>query len=340
MFILKSKSDTFEAFKTWCIEVENEKSTSLKCLRTDNGLEFLSTDFQNFCKRKGIKRHITTPSNPQQNGVIERMNMTILERVRCMLLTSGLPDKFWGEAANTAAYLINKCPSSAIEFNTPDELWNGRVADYSYLRPFGCRAYAHIRQDKLQPRALKCIFLGYPTGVKGYKLWCTEPGMNKVIMSRDVVFKEIDMPYLKTEDESSVQTQSDSTQVEVEQHENQSEQGFEESNETTVNLRNYRLARDRQRRTTKPPDIYGHSDMVSYALSIAEELEYEEPRDYYKAIRSPDKDRWIAAMQEEIESLLKNGTWILVDKPKFQKLVSCKWIFKKKGGGYISWRAS
>lgn len=199
---MRQKSDAFVAFKQWCAEVENEKSSKIKCLRTDNGLEFLSSEFQHFCQEKGIKRHRTTPKNPQQNGVIERMNRTILERVRCMLLTSGLPNHFWGEAANTAAHLINKCPSSANEFRTPDELWNGRVSDYSYLKPFGCRAYAHVRQDKLEPRALKCVLLGYPAGVKGYKLWCTEPGNGKVIISRDVVFKEDEMPYLKSEEEA------------------------------------------------------------------------------------------------------------------------------------------
>lgn len=73
---------------------------------------------------KGIKRHKIVPATPQQNGVIERMNRTFLERVRCMLIESGLPKRFRGEVASTSAHLINKFPSSAIEFKTLDELWN------------------------------------------------------------------------------------------------------------------------------------------------------------------------------------------------------------------------
>lgn len=81
-------------FKNWCLEVELEKGCSLKCLRTDNGLEYLSKDFDEFCKVKGMKRHRTVPANLQQNGVVERLNRTLLERVRCMLFSSGLEKKY------------------------------------------------------------------------------------------------------------------------------------------------------------------------------------------------------------------------------------------------------
>ena len=116
------------------------------------------------------------PQTPQQNGLAERMNRTILERVRCMLLGAGMPKNFWGEAANTAVYLINRCPSSALKFKTPMEVWSGKPADYSNLRVFGSVAYAHTNQGKLEARAVKCIFLGYPEGTKGYKLWRMDKG--------------------------------------------------------------------------------------------------------------------------------------------------------------------
>lgn len=93
---MKNKSEVFERFKDWCTEVELEKNTTLKCLRTDNGLEFLSEEFQRFCKDKGIKRHRTVPGNPQQNGTAERMNRTILERVRCMLFDSKITQEILG----------------------------------------------------------------------------------------------------------------------------------------------------------------------------------------------------------------------------------------------------
>ena len=102
--------------------VEREKGITLKCLRTDNGLEYLSSEFTEYCKSKGIKRHKTAPRNPQQNGIAERMNRIIMERVRCMLLISGVYKRFWGDAVSTASSLINMSPSSAIDYGIPDHI--------------------------------------------------------------------------------------------------------------------------------------------------------------------------------------------------------------------------
>ena len=96
LYVLKEKSEAFQKFKEWCRLMETEGNGVLKCLRSDNGLEFLSKEFENFCQEKGIKRHRTVPLNPQQNGVAERANRTILERVRSMLLASGMEKKVLG----------------------------------------------------------------------------------------------------------------------------------------------------------------------------------------------------------------------------------------------------
>ena len=162
----------------------------MKIFRTDNGLEFCSTEFDNFCKSEGIIRHRTTVGTPQQNGVAERMNRTLLERVRSMLSSSGLSRNFWAEVAYTACYIINRSPASALSMKTSKEMWTGRPADYSVLRIFGCPAYAHVRDGKLDPWAKKCIFIGYAYGVKGYRLWCIEPGSQGFLVSRDVIFHE------------------------------------------------------------------------------------------------------------------------------------------------------
>lgn len=100
------------------------------------------------------------------------MNRTLLERARCILSNAGLAKEFWTEAINTACYLVNRCSSMAIGFKTPEEVWSGTPANYENLRIFGCPTYAHVNNGKLEPRAIKCIFLGYLDGVKGYKLWC------------------------------------------------------------------------------------------------------------------------------------------------------------------------
>lgn len=262
-----------------------------------------------------------------------------------MLSHSGMPKKFWGEAITTAARMINKSPSSAIDFKVSDELWYGVMSNYSYVKVFGCKAYVHIKQDKLEPRALRCVLLGYPKGTKCYKLWCIEPGLRKVIISRDVVFEENQMPFLSkgNEETITISQESDKSQVKVElfpeveettteTEEVQTEhQNTSSDEEQPVNdLENYLLARDRTRRIIHPPERFSEADMVYFALNTAEEVDYSEPSSYADAMRSKERHYWVRAIIEEIRSLIKNGTWILVDKPKSQRCVSCKWIFKKK----------
>ena len=98
------------------------------------------------------------------------MNCIILERVRCMLINARLPIKFWVKVVYTACHLINICPSSDINFRTPLEVWISKPGSYQHLRVFKSTTYALVNDGKLQLRANKCLFLGYPIGVKGYKL--------------------------------------------------------------------------------------------------------------------------------------------------------------------------
>ena len=107
-----------------------------------------------------------------------------------MLLSAKLPKSFLGEAVNTVAYLINRSPSIALGFKVPKEIWSGRKPDLKHLRVFGCVAYAHVSQGKLDARAKKCMFIGYPNGVKGYKLWYKEGHISRVMISRDVTFRD------------------------------------------------------------------------------------------------------------------------------------------------------
>ncbi|KAG8486278.1 hypothetical protein CXB51_019698 [Gossypium anomalum] len=145
-------------------------------LKFYNGLEFYSNEFNRLCKSEGIVRYLTVRQTPQQNVIAERMNRTIMEKA---------------EAASTAYFLINRSPFVAIEKKTPQEVWSGNPTNYSDLKIFGCPAYAHVDNGKLESRSIKCVFLGYKAGVKGYKLWY--PENRKVVISRDVVFNETAM---------------------------------------------------------------------------------------------------------------------------------------------------
>ena len=107
-----------------------------------------------------------------------------------MISNAQLSKDFWVEAVSTACFLVNCSPSTAIEFKTPKEIWSGKPAYYSNLRIFGCPTYMHVSEGKLEPRARKCIFLGYASRVKGYRLWCLDPKSPKFAISRDVTFDE------------------------------------------------------------------------------------------------------------------------------------------------------
>lgn len=97
---------------------------------------------------------------PQQNGVAERLNRTMLERARCMRSNAGLGREWWAESVATACYLINRSPHSSLDCKTPYEVWSGEHADYSRLTVFGCTAYYHVKENKLDARAKMEIFLG------------------------------------------------------------------------------------------------------------------------------------------------------------------------------------
>ena len=116
--------------------VEKTSGHKLKVLRTDNSGEFTSTKFEEFLKSEGIRHECTIPKTPEQNGVAERLNRTLLETVRSMLIDSKLPHKFWAEALCTAAYLRNRSPTKVIEGKTPHEAWTKEMPKVEHLRVF------------------------------------------------------------------------------------------------------------------------------------------------------------------------------------------------------------
>ena len=169
VYLIKKKSDVFPVFKEYKVRVELESSKKM-CLRIDNGGEYTEGEFLAFCKQENIQRQFTVVYTPQQNGVAERMNRTLTERIRVMLRTAGLPNSFWVEAAKTACYIVNRSPSTAIGLKTTIEMWTRKPVDYSYLHAFGCLVYVMYNtqeRTKVDAKSRRCIFLGYADGVKG-----------------------------------------------------------------------------------------------------------------------------------------------------------------------------
>ncbi|GJT44656.1 retrotransposon protein, putative, ty1-copia subclass [Tanacetum coccineum] len=320
VFMMKHKSEAFEKFKHWKILIENQTGRKIKHLRTDNGLEFCSREFNDFCKDKGIARHYTVHYTPQQNGVAEQMNRTLLERTRCILLNVRLDTSFWAEALNAACYLINRSPATAIDCKTPIEVWSGKPADYSKLRVFGCLAYYHVSERKLNPRGEKGIFMGYGDRVKGYRIW--SPSERRVILSRDVTFDEDYLFHMKQDPIESKLEDSVYGKVEdvpkIVEHVVPGDMDHDDtSQDDYINLPHLEHEQDRS---------------IAHDRPLAEEVESLEPATYREAITSKDSDMWIAAMGEEIEFLHKNKTWELVQLHERRIVVGCKGVFKVKTG--------
>lgn len=138
IFYLKTKDQTFSMFTDFKTLAENQTRKKIKILRIDNGGEYTSNDFKDFCKDVGIKREVTIPYNHQQNGVVERKNKTILEVAKAMIHDQNLPMFLWGEVTNIAIYVQNRSPHQASRDKTPEEVFTSVKLEVGHSRIFGC----------------------------------------------------------------------------------------------------------------------------------------------------------------------------------------------------------
>jgi hypothetical protein len=171
--------------------LKSKTGKHIRILRTDNGGEFESLQFEDFCKSAGIKRQLTVPYNPQQNGVAERKNKTICEAAKAMMFDQDLPNSLWAEATSTAMYIQNRCPHAILKDKTPEEVFSGIKPEVGHLRIFGCPVYIHVpkeKRTKMEPSGKKGVFVGYSENSKAYRIYV--PGQRKIEVSRDVTFHE------------------------------------------------------------------------------------------------------------------------------------------------------
>jgi len=131
--LLSNKSEALACFKKFKAAAELESGKRLKSLRTDRSGEFNSGGFVIFCSEHGIKHSTTTPYTPQQNGVVERRNQTVVEMARCLLKSMKVPSRFWGEAVRTAVHILNRSPMKSLRGKTPFEAWFGRKPGVKHL---------------------------------------------------------------------------------------------------------------------------------------------------------------------------------------------------------------
>ena len=172
--LLREKSEALEKFKRFKTLAEEETQSKVKMFRTDRGGEFVSHEFNEYCDNNGIKRHLTAPYTPQQNGVVERRNRTLMEMTRSILKHMNVPNSLWGEAVRHSTYLINRIATRSLDERTPYEMLRSRRPNLSHLRIFGCLCYAKTEapgRKKLDDRARALVHLGTEPGSKAYRLF-------------------------------------------------------------------------------------------------------------------------------------------------------------------------
>ena len=319
IYLMRTKAETFEKFKEFQNEVENQLGKKIKAIRSDRGGEYLSYEFEDHLKDYGIVPQWTPAGTPQWNGVSERRNRTLLDMVRSMMSQTSLPKSFWGYALETAAYLLNRIPSKSVP-KTPYEMWTGRIPKLSYIKIWGCEAYVRrLIADKLDPKSEKCLFVGYPKETKGYYFY--HPYENKVFVARGGTFLE----------EEFISTRMDGNEI-----------GLEEIREPQTNVVPMNV--DPVSSIVEDPELSTQGairrsgrirqEPIRYGFIVANDDEVEiiddEPTYYREAMESEDSKKWQIAMKSEIQSMYDNQVWNLIDSPPGVKPVGCKWVFKKK----------
>ncbi|GJX65636.1 ribonuclease H-like domain-containing protein [Tanacetum coccineum] len=174
VFFLRTKDETSEILKNFIKEVENLVDKKVKIIRSDNGTEFKNKVMDEFCREKGIKREYSIARTPQQNGVAERKNRTLIEAARTMLADSKLPTTFWAEAVSTACYVQNRVLIVKPHNKTPYELFRGIKPAIGFMKPFGCHVTILNTLDKLgkfDGKSDEGFFVGYSLSSKAFRVY-------------------------------------------------------------------------------------------------------------------------------------------------------------------------
>jgi transposase InsO family protein len=363
LFPISCKSDVYATFKQFQLHVERFFDSKIKIVQSDWGGEYRS--LQKFLHSLGIQHRLSCPHTHQQNGAIERKHRHIVETGLALLTHAHLPLKHWDDAFLTACYLINRLPTPLLNNTTPYEALFHSPPNYSLLKVFGCACWPNLRpynSNKLQPRSIRCVFLGYSPIHKGYK--CLHISSGRVYISRDVVFEEkifpfnigptphvpaptpthIGLPLLTIPtlcpNPSPRPNPSPLPNLTPSAQNPQTLSSSPNSTATSVVPHppspplllpvpsHPMVTRSKAHITT--PKVF-HDGTVRYPLPHALLTESDqsplEPTCYTLAMKDP---QWRAAMNSEFDALLKNRTWHLVSPQTARNIIGCKWVFRIK----------
>ncbi|CAB0037528.1 unnamed protein product [Trichogramma brassicae] len=358
VYFLRHKSDVVDNFRSFERAVNNKFGRTMRALRCDQGREYCNNEMKKTMDKYGIKLETTAPYTPEKNGQAERVNRTIVEMARSMMLQAKAPGFLWAEAVNTAAHIVNRLSTRARSNTTPFEAWWGKKPDMSNMRIFGALAYSHIPKQfrkKFDPKAKRTWMVGYNGDSRNYRLY--DPSSRKIIISRNVTFneenligtseekektptvplpifpssesddpkerssRELDEP-IELDDEVGEHIAQVSVPEDVTEKNslamNSSERDSRKRKADEMKLSRINL---RDRTLIKKPKRLG-------LVADAATMDVVEPYTYGEATSGSDAKEWRHAIEQELQSLDRNGTWIVVPRPKDRRVIDSKWVFK------------
>ncbi|KAI5322684.1 hypothetical protein L3X38_031756 [Prunus dulcis] len=332
VYFLRYKSDALNCFRKFKSMVELQSGYKVKCIRSDRGGEFTSSEFNKLCEEVGIQRQFSMAYTPQQNGVVERKNRTVVEMAKAMLHEKELPYYLWAEAVHTAVYILNRCPTKALRDKTPFEAYSTRKPGVAHLKVFGSVCFVHKPEEnrqKLDAKSTREVFVGYATCEKGYRVF--DPITRKLLLSRDVVFDEGTSWNWKEVSDNSVvmmnfeeqprNSQVDSFETPIGPQNSvftagNSAASYGESSKEGSRLEDTQTFDHTPLKWRKLDDILAQCNLCTM-----------EPEKFEEAVK---EESWLKAMKDELNMIEKNKTWELVDRPMEKPVIGVKWVFKTK----------
>ena len=339
VYLLKKKSDTVTATEKFLADCA--PYGDVKCIRSDNGTEYTSSEFNELLTKNRIRHDTSAPYSPHQNGTAERHWRTLFEMARCLLVQADLNKELWPYAVMAAAYIRNRCYNNRVQ-QTPYFILTGRQPNLSNMRVFGSECYAYKQNKrKLDTRCTKGIFVGYDRGSPAYLVYFPETG--KVMRIRIVKFNEksvTDKQTQTTVSNTDSDEDDDFEQTRV-RHDAKPDtpdrDGAQNDIPNDVETEALEIEAPANvdtrypRRVRKPPAYLADytTDQMFTSIDYCYRVS-NFPETYEQAINSPDSDKWRAAMQEEMTSLTDNDTFTLTALPEGKHSVGGRWVYNVK----------
>ena len=351
--LMISKDQALSMLKVYKDLSENQTQNTIKEIFTDNGKEYINNEFAIYIRKYGIIHRNTPIYTKEPNGLIERINLTLLNKLRSLLIYAKVNQNLWGEALLAAVYLYNRTPHRSLEFKTPYEIYKGKTPAINHIRIWGSIAYYHTNKHlaKLEPRKNLAILVGY-SDYMHYKLYDIK--LRRTIWTRDAVILE--GKFLDTHQKDIYQDTTKTRPIDLDPT-----RAISRSIEPTRPILRSLVKSQAIKQALidaspnhkievqiPKPSLYHIDKAYIYSIdqtTIADQLKklynseidyilsasaISEPNSFEEAMNSDEKDLWYQACLDENNELLAQNTYKIIDIPPYITPIKGRWVFKKK----------